>query len=96
MNAEVVDPHNTRSKNEILQDSLRKATSLTGIVLFLYIYQRTLVQMKSHGALSFMVLFISLVLVFYTLTVNIPEFNSNIQHGIGWGLGNIILKEILH
>tara|TARA_Y100000389_G_scaffold199874_1_gene239147 strand:+ start:506 stop:790 length:285 start_codon:yes stop_codon:yes gene_type:complete len=85
-----------QTKNEIFQDSLRKATALTGIVLLLYVYQTTLIKMESHGIFSFMALFISLVLVFYTLTVNIPEFNTNIQHGIGWGLGNIILKQILH
>ena len=86
---------NKEERNSVFQDSLKKAMSLSLIMFILYIYQTVLIQKKQHGLYSFFVLFICLLSVFYTLSVNIPEFNTNIQNGIGWGLGSTLVRQIL-
>ena len=81
-------------RQKIFQHSLKKAVSLTVIVCILYVCQ-IIIGKRERGLNSFMILFICLLCIFYTLNINIPEFNSNIQSGIGWGLGGALLRQIL-
>lgn len=85
-----------KDKNKIFHESLEKSISLTIVVFILYIYQKVLNNNKKHGIYSFFVLFVCLMCVFYALGTNVPDFHTNVQNGIGWGLGATLLKQILH
>ena len=77
-------------------ESIYTALVLTILIFGLYHYKLMLKNMNgNHNGKTFLLLFIMLSLSFFVIRLTIPGMYGHFSSGLGWGIGTVLIYNIL-